>query len=198
MDKARIAERILALVLSPDRAASAVGDWMEDADVRGPVWFWSCVFRTAISQVWSDLAGSPRLMVRVGLTGLCRLLLPLYGFGCLLDVLMTNLPALRHWMWSGDGWRVTVLWNVVLLPVWLFQTGRWIAQRAPGPVAAGCIAIAFAVSIFTLVVDVSMWSAGVHLPPYTLAKGLATQIPCNMVLFAGAVWTRRSSVGSTA
>ncbi len=66
MTKSRIAEWILSQVLPPDRAASTVGDWLEDAAERGPVWFWSCVFRTVLSRIWSDLAESPGFMLRIG------------------------------------------------------------------------------------------------------------------------------------
>jgi hypothetical protein len=76
----RIAEWIVALVLPPDRAASAVGDWMEDAAERGQVWFWCCVFRTVLAHVWRDLAASPLTMARLGLSGFARNLLVVAGF----------------------------------------------------------------------------------------------------------------------
>ena len=61
--KPRIAEWILSQVLPPDRAASTVGDWMEDAPKRGDIWFWSSVFRTAASAIRSDFAESPRFIL---------------------------------------------------------------------------------------------------------------------------------------
>lgn len=44
--KDRIAEGLLALVTTPDRATSTVGDLMEHAGQRGGLWFWSSVLRT--------------------------------------------------------------------------------------------------------------------------------------------------------
>ncbi len=67
--RSRIAEWILSQVLPPDRAASTVGDWMEDAPKRGNIWFWSCVLRTLASCIWSDLSEAPLTMARWGLTG---------------------------------------------------------------------------------------------------------------------------------
>ncbi len=69
MRSARVAEWILSQVLPPDRAVSTVGDWMEDAGERGPVWFWSCVFRTVFSRIWSDFVESPGFMVGLALRG---------------------------------------------------------------------------------------------------------------------------------
>ncbi len=69
MRSARVAEWILSQVLPPDRAASTVGDWMEDADERGSLWFWSCVLRTVLSRISSDFAESPGFMVGLALRG---------------------------------------------------------------------------------------------------------------------------------
>jgi hypothetical protein len=54
-----IAEWILALVTSRDRAASPVGDLTEEAATRGVIWFWSGVLRTAASLLWRDVAEQP-------------------------------------------------------------------------------------------------------------------------------------------
>src|SRR5580698_6933796 len=69
MRSARVAEWILAQVLPPDRAASTVGDWLEDATERGRLWFWSCVLRTVLSRIWSDFAESPGFMVGLAFRG---------------------------------------------------------------------------------------------------------------------------------
>jgi hypothetical protein len=46
MREARIAQLILSLATTPDRAASTVGDLLKEADARGSMWFWSSVFHT--------------------------------------------------------------------------------------------------------------------------------------------------------
>ena len=63
MTQSRIAEWILSQVLPPDRAASTVGDWLEDAPNRGNIWFWSSVFGTAASAIWNDFANNPRFVL---------------------------------------------------------------------------------------------------------------------------------------
>ena len=69
MHSAAIAEWILSLVAPPDRAASTVGDLVEEASSRGTIWFWSCVLRTAGSHLWHDLNVSPLWMFGRGLWG---------------------------------------------------------------------------------------------------------------------------------
>src|ERR1035437_2113127 len=59
MHSVHIAEWILALVTTRDRAASTVGDLTEGAATRGVVWFWCGVLRTAASLLWRDVAEHP-------------------------------------------------------------------------------------------------------------------------------------------
>ena len=63
MHNATVAEWILSLVATPDRAASTVGDLVEEATSRGTLWFWSSVLRTAGSHLWHDLTVSPLRML---------------------------------------------------------------------------------------------------------------------------------------
>jgi hypothetical protein len=59
MPKANIAERILALVTTGDRAASIVGDLTEGTAARGVFRFWPGVLRTAASLLWRNVAEEP-------------------------------------------------------------------------------------------------------------------------------------------
>lgn len=58
----RLAEGILSLVAPDDRAASAVGDLVEEAPARGRVWFWWSVARLALSLLGRDLVSVPFTM----------------------------------------------------------------------------------------------------------------------------------------
>lgn len=69
MRKVAVAEWILSLTVAPDRAATTVGDLVEDASTRGVVWFWSSILWTALSHFWRDLSSSPFRMVRLALRG---------------------------------------------------------------------------------------------------------------------------------
>lgn len=62
MRRDRLAEGILALVAPADRAASAVGDLMEDAPARGRIWFWRSVARIGLSLLGRDLRFAPLAM----------------------------------------------------------------------------------------------------------------------------------------
>ena len=57
-----LAERLLSLVGPPERAASAVGDLIEEAGERGRVWFWRSVARLWLSMLGRDLVRSPFAM----------------------------------------------------------------------------------------------------------------------------------------
>jgi hypothetical protein len=59
-----IAEWILALVTSGDRAMSTTGDLLEEAAARGAVWFWSHVLHTAASLLWRDNAENRARFIR--------------------------------------------------------------------------------------------------------------------------------------
>jgi hypothetical protein len=69
MHSAAVAEWILSLVATPDRAASTVGDLVEEGSSRGILWFWSSVLRTAGSHLWHDLTVSPLQMLGLALWG---------------------------------------------------------------------------------------------------------------------------------
>ncbi len=56
MSDVNIAERILALVTTGDRAASIVGDLTEGIAARGTFWFRPGVLRTAASLLWRNVA----------------------------------------------------------------------------------------------------------------------------------------------
>jgi hypothetical protein len=65
----KMAQLILSLATTPDRAASTVGDLIEESDTRGSLWFWSSVLRTACSLCWRDFCSAPLRMIWLGLWG---------------------------------------------------------------------------------------------------------------------------------
>jgi hypothetical protein len=62
MRRDRLAEVLLSLAGPADRAASAVGDLMEESGARGMVWFWRSVLRLAASLLVRDLTFAPITM----------------------------------------------------------------------------------------------------------------------------------------
>ena len=70
MRNARLAEWILSLVTTPERASATVGDLLEDRLHARGLRFWGAVLFAALSLLWRDLAASPLLMARLASLGL--------------------------------------------------------------------------------------------------------------------------------
>ena len=59
----RLAEGLLSLVAPADRAASAVGDLMEDRRAHDRLWFWRSIARVACAMLVRDVGRSPLVVV---------------------------------------------------------------------------------------------------------------------------------------
>lgn len=181
MMKSRIAEWLLSQVLPPDRAATTIGDWMEDAEKRGNLWFWSCVIRTAISSLWSGLTEKPLTMAGIGLLGFARSLLVIIGISAVIRVL---------WLWSHSfslpQWLLLTLYYP-LQAWWYFQTGRWVARRAPGREVAG----AFAIALIGWLPIVGWWMVALIQFRWAANAMVPTAVSHDLCLLAGALWLRR-------
>jgi hypothetical protein len=196
MRSLHIAEWILGLVTSRDRAASTVGDLLEGATTRGGWWFWSGVFRTAASLLWGDVAEHPALMTGLAVGGLAvEMALSLLALA-LAGVAGSAAGILGGW--SGPpvtsvGWRL-VLKLVVDVPEWVipFLIGRILARWAPGRELAACLAYAILGSMFNIVIMIVFpGSNGLSISGLLggILSDAAQQSP---LLAAGAVWGRRS------
>ncbi len=146
----RLAESLLSLVTSPDRARSMVGDLLEEAGSRGRCWFWWCVARTASALVRKSLQSAPLQLAAFAVVGwfvymlvslvqlLCGWLLVtlLWGLGYFLThhtgaELLADLLRIRigwtpppagmlHWL------DLVVVWTVAP-----FQVGRLVSRFWP-------------------------------------------------------------------
>lgn len=205
--KLRVAEWILSLVMPPDRAASAVGDWMEDPSKRGLVWFWSCVFRAVAARIWSDQAASPGLIVTLALGSWvyanCLTLLTLVTLW-LLAVLAA--PVTKAFPGPVQDFTRGMAFEGCLVAC-AFQTGRWIARRAPGQEMTACIAAPIVQAVFISFLRFAI----VHIRGGDLARLVSTNqahtvepsgsiynVIVLLSLFAGAFWVRRKSLRSLA
>jgi hypothetical protein len=176
MHSVHIAESILALLTTRDRATSTIGDLTERAATRGVVWFWSGVLRTAASLLWRDVAEHP-----ARLTGLAFLGLAVY-IG--IDLLFAGLSGfVFFWatMASGHplhldsiGWK---LWFTTPVLVSSLLVGRMLARWAPGRELAACLMYAVLVSIYNLV-------------PMLGDNGAFSALLCILIVPAGAAWGR--------
>ena len=212
MRSARVAEWILAQVLPPYRAASTVGDWMEDAAERGPIWFWSSVFRTVFARVWSDFAESPGFMVSLALRGWLYSTWLMVGTLFLLILPMFIVVALGmlagYWVRPLHWHPSQTLVTAVIAQVWMgwceFQTGRWIARRAPGrELAAGISACVTPVIFVFLIQLVAMQFWGAEINQFITSHpgnpgSVPTILPSEIFLLAGILWSRHKFIRSVA
>ena len=202
MHKARIAEQLLALITTRERAASTAGDLIEDARTRGDLWFWSSVLRTTGALLWRTFALEPANFLKLAFRG------SLAAFGlCGLAQLPVIIAALvlvppgqpvdlarisAHW---GILWTYDAL--VFAAPVLcMFHVGRWVARRAPGRELTG--------SIVLIVMQLAFWLLGVtvnaresnllrdwYVPANLVSLVMATSVLGLAASLAGAIWVRR-------
>lgn len=174
MHNVHIAEWILGLVTTRERAASTVGDLTERAATRGVVWFWSGVLRTAASLLWLDLAEHPARLIGLAFLGLAVYIV--------IDLLFAGLSgAAFFWIVNEHslqfvpiGWK---LWIAIPPLVSSLLIGRMLARWAPGRELAACVAYAILSSIYNLV-------------PMLGDNGAIAACLCVLIVPAGAAWGR--------
>ncbi len=176
MHSINVAEWILALVTTTDRATSTVGDLTEGAATRGMVWFWSGILRTAASLLWRDVAARP---ARV--TGLAFLGLAVYIVVDLLFAFLSGVAFFWAAMTSGHqlhldslGWK---LWFIAPVLVSSLLIGRILAHWAPRRELAACVVYLTVASIYNLV-------------PMLGDNGASSALLCILIVPAGAAWGR--------
>ena len=123
MPKDRIAEWLLVLVTSRERAASIVGDIMESSPTRGRVWWWSAVLRAAASLLWGGFANSP-----LGMLGLA---FRAWLMGLLLGMCSIIFASILGAALGIYGIAQQTL-TVAVFILCQFFVGRWLAWQAPG------------------------------------------------------------------
>jgi hypothetical protein len=135
MRRASIAEWVLATVTEPARAATIVGDLLEEPSTREGARFWLHVLRSTGSLLWSGFASEPRFML--GLAGRAWLLM--LGLQVLTVVLAFGLFGLLGTAFAAVTGRHFVLWANIwkllnaAIAIWVaYPIGRWVASRAPG------------------------------------------------------------------
>jgi hypothetical protein len=140
--KERLAEWILALVTTPERASATVGDLLEMSS--GVVRFWASVLATAASIAWREAWAHPRqttwLAVRGTLYSFLWIFAGLFTVFVATFVLgyLAGLSPARIDSFSAN-WSKTIafLFGNVWIP---FLVGRWIARKAPGREMPVCLA----------------------------------------------------------
>jgi hypothetical protein len=183
MRSIHIAEWILGVVTSRDRAASTVGDLVEQAAARGVLWFWSGILRTAASLLWRGVAEHPVRITAVGLIGL--------AIDGVASLLLAGLTGVVFFViaWSGHHVHPSSAWWIAPQLVISVLIGRVLARWAPGRELSACLAYGILGSIVSLCADViSPGGLGSSTLFWLFLGDVAQRIP----VLAGAAWGRRS------
>jgi len=210
MRKAELAELILSLATSQDRAATIVGDLLEQDD-----WFWISVLRTAVAQMWLQFRTAPLALAGIAIRGmfaefgflllacLTLLLLLWIAVSVLLVSFHSRLPA------PVTPWLAYFLSNLVVP----FQLGRWIARRYPGKEAAASVTLSTMHAVVNVCAGLICWEivrhggtanitasfSGIHFIawdanlPGMLAVAVSYLTLYQMLLLGGAAFARAKS-----
>jgi hypothetical protein len=191
MRKVQIAEWILGLVTSRDRAASTVGDLLEQAAARGVLWFWSGALRTAASLLWRGVAENPVRITAVAFIGLAvdiTASLLLAGVtGLVFFVMPVSAVSSALGAWSGHQVHPSYAWWIAPQLAISVLIGRMLARWAPGRELSACLAFGILGSIFSLCADViSPGGFGFSTLFWVFLSDVSQRTP----VLAGAVWGR--------
>jgi hypothetical protein len=198
MRNAQVAEWILSLVTTSERASATVGDLMENGAIGSAFRFWIGVLRTAFSLLWREFSGDSARMMGLAWRGTLLQVLIFLVLGIAFDFMG---------LLSGPSWRPTdSTWianhsivNVVgqalsvgLVLLVSFQVGCWMARRSPGRELAPVVAYTILSFILATVAGL-IWDRQQSLSQFILglAPGLAWNVLIETPTFAGAVWVRR-------
>jgi hypothetical protein len=200
MRKAGIAEAILSLTTSGDHAAAIAGDLVQQAPLKGAMWFWGSVVRTTTSLTWKAFTEAP---LRV--TGLALLGMLLHMF----YIIVIQVPIiLLHLGLSGElstarrpvpsepaefNFTATAGWEYMFaFLVASYLIGRWLAKRAPQRELAVYVGVWFVAHM--LWIPMLMLIPGLTFPVPSLsdlAMDVAATVIGGLGVFAGVRSMRR-------
>jgi hypothetical protein len=176
-------------VLPAERAAAVVGDFAEEAEERGKLWFWNSVIRTAVSRLASDFTERPLVVLRAGTLGYLRSLAVFVLWTLLVRAVIVPMMFAYPATTAFPAWLPLTKWPFeILWTVWLFFCGQWAGRRAPGSELASGITI-----VLIGWIPIIAWLAAIRNLP--ALAGLAISLsPHDMAAVAGALWARRQVV----
>jgi hypothetical protein len=198
MHRADLAELLLSLVTTRERAVSVSGDLLEESEGGGAGRFWLLVARTTVRQAWRQMAAAPFGMagaaVRGWFAGVGADVAAFAIIGLPVLIVMGLLKLGFHIDLSG--WAIPFLGTVIGLVV-PFQVGRWMARRYPGREVAGCfslVALQFAIWFCANFIQWEFGRSGGLAPGGNLFHALASAVSDVFLmlvpLLAGAAFAR--------
>jgi hypothetical protein len=200
MHNVPIAEWILSLFVSRDRASSTAGDLAEQSASRGQVWFWAGVFRTAASLLYRGVADRPARMTGWALLGLVM-------YAGVTDFLHPFLSGIAFFAAASQtghppdlgsiGWQI---WFVAPMLLAGLLVGRLMARWEPGREASlyvtyAALTVAYGLvqfMVFRALPTSYFYAGGGAAPRLDWLAFAASQLP----VLAGAAWGRRRRLAS--
>lgn len=184
MHNLQMAEWILNLVTTPDRAASTVGDLAENSRR-----FWADVLRTAGSMVWSDVVRDRKQMMFLALRGFAFEI----GVGILLVLALGIAFGLVVAICIFAGWQPphfnpdSIGWMAMPI-VFPLLTGRMLARWAPGrEIAAGLAFLILNLSLAVVIgIGARLYFGGGDSPAQALLSFAGY-----LLILVGAAWGRQ-------
>jgi hypothetical protein len=196
----RLAQRILSLAVSSERAAAIVGDLMESAPHRGRTWFWTSLARLVAASLSADVRQAPFRFVGwaaiswlvYGVVGLVltgvglAANFPLWGIASIFSN-HTGVELMTNWLGVRIDWGVPApglmraIELVVLAAAAPFLTGRLAACWWPQRELAAALVMS------------AIWPLMAVLVPFVGYRAAATidLVPVMVTcMLLGAVWSR--------
>lgn len=190
MQKTDVAEWILSLTTSFERAASTAGDLAEESGNRGTAWFWISLARTALSVTFRDIISNPLAVIRLaGMTLAYALFLGVVimvaavigGF-----FLASNLPALGTYRFGIPGYFA------LLNALQQFLLGAFITRHGRGRELTTYVAFLLVLTISSAVLNLFMGGSG-YPSIMPTAESLITNIMQTTALVLGIAYERKHS-----
>ena len=208
MRSTQIADALLMLVTSRERAVTTVGDLLEESSGRAGLWFWSSILRTAISQFWRGITSESwylaGLALRAVVLNFALWVASFVGFVACGTLIFGALQAMGVVHGNSASFpRAAEAYFTVLGLAIQFQLGRWLARRAADCALGACVMFVAEWSIATAILSAAIlvWSTG-HIPDAVAREpvapleilfpfGLARTVLYSVPLVGGAWMARR-------
>jgi hypothetical protein len=142
MRKAILAETILSLAATPERAAAMTGDFLEEHP--GALRFGLMVGRTVIAQALRQITARPREFAGLALKSMAGELACFLAV-CVMYVVLLYIAiciSMAGFHTSPPDWFDTALGWVLVNAAAPFCVGRWMSRRYAGREAAGALTLA--------------------------------------------------------
>lgn len=183
---APLAQWILSLVTSHDRAAATIGDLVEEG--ASPPAFWGSIVWTVLSLVWSELSSAPLEMFGLAVYGFVIAIVLAASQGVVVATLVAYVFPVAMPALSVNGVIGT---SLIVGWVGSFISGILVARRAIDREVAACCAVIILESL----VNAAMWGVLPAAPSErwygtTLGSALIFLVG-ELLLLAGAARVRR-------